>query len=501
VRAWRRTLLPVVLALASGTGLGAERARLGVLIVIDQLSAQAFEARAAHTVAGLRRLVAEGAAFDACLYEAAPTVTSVGHATLVTGAWPETHGIVANEWFEAETGRAHLSTEDPAFQVLGRPPGAHDGTAPTWLLAPTLGDSVRAAADGARVVSISGKDRSGILMAGRSGLAVWFDAERPFFTTSTYYAPAVPAWAQGVNARLQQQFARVGLGADADAGAGPVAERPEAQALIDSAEVELALDAVTALKLGQGEAVDLLEVSFSGHDRVGHEFGPDAPEALAEYLHVDREVGRLLDGLDARVGKGRYVVALSSDHGVAPVPERLKARGLDAGRVDPAALRQKLEAELALALGPGAWIVGVRSPGYELAPGLRAKVTPQVVQRLRRVALAEPGVAELLWAADLPTTAGTLAQEQYRRGYVPGRTVDLIVVPRPYWVWGLGDGTSHGTPYLYDRAVPLVFFGAGVKRARLGQAQTIDVAPTLAHLMGVPPPAAARGKALEAVFR
>jgi arylsulfatase A-like enzyme len=265
--------------------------------------------------------------------------------------------------------------------------------------------------------------------------------------------------------------------------------------------VDLALDAVSALRLGQGEAVDLLEVSFSGHDRVGHAFGPDAPQSLAEFLHLDREIGRLLEGLDARLGKDRYVVALTADHGAAPMPELLRARGLDAGRVDVAELRRVLEAALDEALGPADWILGARTPGYELDPALRDRVTPAAFERARAAARALPGVADVLWSADLPRdTTGFLAQ-QYRRGYLAGRTVDLVVVTRPYWLAARAWGTSHSTPYRYDRAVPLVFFGAGVRRASLGEAEAVDVAPTLAHLLGLPPPAAALGRTLEAVVR
>lgn len=504
-----------IVALSSFSAL-AEKPRLAVVVVVDQLSAEAFRARLPKTTGGIKRLAAEGLVFDEARYEAAPTVTSVGHATIVTGAYGEVHGIVGNEWIEGETGKPRLSTEDATYQVIGREPQVRDGTAPSWLRAPTLADSVRLSNENAKAVSISAKDRSGIIMAGHAGTAVWFDAEKPMFVTSTFYGKELPAWVKPTNEKLAKMVLSGALAWGLPGGgitgkspslppAGrvgdsePFAERPEIQSIIDAAEIDVALDAVKQLELGKDEVPDLLEVSFSGHDRIGHEFGPDSPEALKEFLAVDHELGRLLEGLDVAVGKGKYVVVLTSDHGVCPMPEVSKARGLDAGRVDTKALGAALKAELDAALGPGDWFAGYKTPGFVINPKLRAKV-PQAFERLRAVALKQPGVADLLWAPNL-VNATTSNDVFWQRGYVPGRTPDLIIVSKPYWSYGLGDHTGHASAYLYDRAVPLMFFGAEIKKGQGGSVEIIDLAPTVARLINVPVPAAARGHALDAVFR
>lgn len=505
------TLLVVLL---SGAAFAAERPRLGVMIIVDQLSAEAFRARLPKATGGLMRMTHEGTTFHELRYEAAPTITSVGHATLVTGAYGRVHGIVANDWIDGATGKPCLSTEDPSHTVLGRDPQPRDGTSPRWLKVPTLADTVKGHHDAAKAVSISAKGRSAILTAGHAGTAVWFDVDKPFFTTSSFYAKELPPWTKGVNEKLAK-LVLAGTFAWGLPGGGvtgrapelpkasrqgdsePFAERPEIQPLLDSAEIDLGLDAVRALELGKDEVPDLLTISFSGHDRIGHEFGPDSPEGLNEFLHVDRELGRLLTALDAQVGKGRYVVVFTSDHGVAPVPEVAQARGLDAGHFDAKGLLAKLEAELDASLGKADWFAGYKTPGYSFHPAQRAKAV-KAFDKLRAIALAEPGVLELLASWQLPEDGlGAL----YRRGLVEGRSPDLIVVTKPYWTYGRWDKTGHSSPWLYDRAVPLVVWGAGVKKGQAADAQAIDVAPTLSRLLGVPTPAGAEGHAIDAVFR
>ncbi len=460
---------------------------------------------------GIKRLTSEGYTFYEARYEAAPTITSVGHATLLTGAYGEVHGITGNEWFDGETGKSCLSTQDANYKVLGRESKEKDGTAPTWLRAPTLADAARSADDKALALSISAKDRSAILCAGHAGLAVWFDIEKPFFTTSTFYAKELPAFLTPVNDRFAQNVLKGvfawGLPGGGITGKSPplpsrvedpeaLAEQPALQAPLDTAEVDVALEGVKALGLGKDEIPDILTISFSGHDRIGHGFGPDSPEALAEYLHIDQEIGRLLTSLDTLVGKGKYVVVLSSDHGIPPIPELAQSRGLDAGRVDLKALRDVLDKELDDQLGRQDWFVGAKVPGLTFAPALRLKAQPQL-ERLQKVARAQPGVLELLSVTNLEGPQGRL----FARGAFVGRSPDLFVVTRPYWDFKGHDKTGHASPWLYDRSVPLVFFGMNVKKGQGGTTEPINVAPTMSRLLTIPTPAAAQGHSLDEVFR
>ncbi|MBL8924282.1 MAG: alkaline phosphatase family protein [Myxococcaceae bacterium] len=508
-----------VLALVASVAAAQERPRLGVMLVVDQLSVDSFNARLPKTKAGFKRFVEQGLRFQHARYDAAPTLTSSGHATIATGAWAATHGVVANEWIDWETGKSTLSTEDPAFKVLDREPAKQDGTAPTFLRVPTVGDSCKVADARSRVVAISAKDRSAVLMGGKSAdAAIWFDPERPVFTTSTYYAQKVPDFVTPVNqlvgAALLKKLFTWGLPGGGTTGKNPLppkgqgrqgdsepdVEQPELQPLLDGWEVDVALSAIKALKLGQDDAPDLLTVSFSGHDRIGHAFGPDAPEALAEFLAIDREIGRLLDGLDQQVGKGAWVAVLTSDHGVAPLPELLKERRVDAGRIDMKGLRAKLELEADTRLGAGDWFAGSKTPGLTATAQGREKLNT-IAHHLRAVALKQPGVMDLLSASRVQGAAPGSMEELWRRGYVPGRSPDFVVVAKPYWVYSLGDPTGHASHWLYDRDVPLLFLGAGVRQGVAGTAQAIDVAPTFTRLLRVPTPAGAEGAALETVFR
>jgi predicted AlkP superfamily pyrophosphatase or phosphodiesterase len=508
----------LLVALVSTSGQAQERPRLGVMIVVDQLSVDSFDKRLPLAKGGFKRLVDQGLRFREAQYQAAPTLTSSGHATLATGAYASVHGVVSNEWTDWQTGKNSLSTEDPAFTVLGRPAAKQDGTAPTFLRVPTLGDSVKVNDARGKVVAISAKDRSAILMAGRSADAVvWFDTERPSFTSSTFYGAEIPAFVGPVNQRIGEALLKkmftwglpgggitgansmpVGSGRQGDSE--PDAEQPSIQPLLDGWQVDLALGAVKSMQLGADDAVDLLMVSFSGHDRIGHAFGPDSPEGLAEFLAVDRELGRLLTGLDQQIGKGAWVAVLSSDHGVAPVPELLKERRLDAGRIDMKALMVKLEQEADTRLGAGDWFASRKTPGFTATPKGRDRLNT-ITDGLRELARKQPGVLDLLPVSKLLDGSLGPSAEPWRRGFFAGRSPDFIVVSKPYWLYGTTDVTGHASQWLYDRAVPLVFCGAGVPKGAAASAEAIDIAPTFARLLGVPSPAGSQGRTLDAVFR
>ena len=505
--------LPLLVALVASLAVAAERPRLAVLIVIDQLGATTFDNRTPSASYGIKRMLADGLHVQQLRYQTAPTVTSVGHATLVTGAWPETHGITANEWFDEGLQRPIYSTEDSRYQTLGRDPRARDCTSPSLLRVPTLGDSLKAWRAGAKVVAISGKERSAILPGGAAADAVvWIDMVNGMFTTSTYYAKEAPTWLEGVNALIaktvvQGQAPVFSLGSfvsknppphskvGADGGIeSPYNERFEWQPLFEYAEVDAALAAVKALSMGKDEIPDFLSVSFSGHDFFAHSFGPDSPESEDDFRRVDFQIGRLLDGLDKEVGKGKYVVALTADHGGAQSPDVLKERRLEAGKLDGrGAVRSAFEAEAKAALGPGEWFTGWWTPGLFSSAANRLKVHTADARIIAAGKKLE-GVAEVLSLPELskPGSYGALG-DLYRHGLYAGRSPDYIIVPRPNWLYGTKETAAHGTPYLYDRAVPLVLFGAGVKRGEVELAEAVDVAPTLAALIGAPAPAACVG--------
>lgn len=498
-------LLLLSLLLLAPTAFGAP-AKLGVLIVIDQISADQFERRLPTAKAGIKRLADKGFRFKEMRYDTAPTLTAVGHSTLVTGAYPSLHGVVSNGWFDTAANAHRNAAQDPRYLLLNRTAKEEDSTAPTAQRVSSMSEALKTRYPESKVISIAAKGRSAAMMGGgAANLALWVDVEgRPLFTTSSYYADRLPDFVTEFNAKFSAQFP-----ADAmermkspkpryDSADHGVDEWPALQPLFARATVDLAIGAVDAFSLGKSASPDLLLISFSGYDEVAHAKGPDSPELDEMWQVVDAEIGRLLAALDAKTPG--YVVALAADHGGGQVPEELSKRRIFAGRVDTKTVLAALEKEADAALGAADYFRGYWTPGYH-AHSAQLQKLESILPRLRDVARAQPGVFDLLSARAVMngTDKGPLS-ELYRNGIYIGRSPDFILVPKPYWHYGLKDLASHGTPWLYDRCVPLIFFGKSLRQGFAPLATAVDVAPTLAALLGFPPPAATIGRALPEVL-
>jgi predicted AlkP superfamily pyrophosphatase or phosphodiesterase len=254
---------------------------------------------------------------------------------------------------------------------------------------------------------------------------------------------------------------------------------------------------VDALKLGQTKGTDFLGISFSALDLVGHDFGPTSHEVQDTLVRLDRTLGSLLGHLDRTVGAGNYVVALTADHGAAPIPEQSAALGFDAGRIDSVAVRQAVQAALETALGPGPYVVGSQYSDLILPPEVIEKLRhdPRAALQVLRAIKAVAGVAAAYVADQLESraAAGDRDARAVLSSYYPGRSGDVLVIPRPYWFFVTADGspqpgsaTSHGTMYGYDQRVPVILYGRGIKPGEYLRAVTpADIAPTLAYLCGV----------------
>lgn len=526
LRCLRGAVVAAILWVSLGAA-AAERPRLGVLVIVDQFPSAQFSARLPTAQGGFARIAREGFRFREALYESAPTLTAPGHATLSSGTQPRTHGVVGNHFFDPAMGRVVYAVEDERHQVLGRGPAAGDGTSPARLRAGTLGESIKAA--GGKVVGVSGKDRATILMVGPSAdVALWLDRQRPVFTSSTWYARALPSWISPINERIGKAFAsqlqwslpRGGITGrnpppvpppygTAREGADPVPSLAEpsqlsarlaAQPLLDELVVDIALAAVERERLGKDGAPDLLAIGFSSADFVGHSYGAESPEAENTFRSIDAQLGRLLDGLDRLVGAGRYVVAVSGDHGAPLPPDLLSRRGIRSGAVDIGGLAAALDQEADAALGAGDWFTPADAPGFFVPAQAREKVAA-IAGRLRSVARRFEGVVDLVPRDELATGGYGALGDLYRRGLDRDRSPDFILLVRAYWSVERRDRAGHGSAHLYDRSVPLMFFGAGVRRGAGGTARAVDLAPTLAHLLGVSPPADVEGVVLDRVAR
>jgi predicted AlkP superfamily pyrophosphatase or phosphodiesterase len=487
---------------------------LVVLLVVDQMRADYVTRYGRHWQHGLARLAREGARFDRAAFPYLNTTTCVGHATIGTGRFPSRHGIVRNSWYDRSAGRVVDSTDDPdALPGKDRRTG---GETPCRLLAPTLAERMKQG--GGRSVALSLKACAAIGLAGHEADAVLWFGGCGSFVSSAAYGSIVPRFAVDTIARRPierdrgETWVKVlpgGAYAGEDAALG---ERPPAgwsdrfPHSLDAGSLELfaqrwmrspyadaylgllARAAVEALDLGKDERPDFLGVSFSALDLIGHAFGPESHEVQDALARIDRTIGALIDYLDTAVGLRRYVLALTSDHGVAPIPEQLLAKGIDAGRLSLATLRDAVEGALVTHLGAGPHVAAVAGTEVYLHPGAatRLDATGPAFEAVRAAVVNVPGVARVFHRDELTVARGG---DRERRAaalsYVPGRSGDLVVIPRKHWI-ATDVATTHGTSYDYDQRVPLILFGAGIRPGHHSERVTpADIVPTLALLAGL----------------
>ncbi len=536
---------PIALSLCLAVLQAAEPPRLTVLLSVDQMRPDQLERLAPALDGGLARMLREGVVFRSATLDYAGTETGPGHATFGTGCLPRTHGIVGNDvWLGSEARPAYCVEERSAELVASR--GVVDvkpehGRGPAHLRVPTLAERVRAAYPAARTVSVSAKDRSAIGMVGRAGDAVlWWDRGDGGFVTSTAYTRALPEWIDVWNRGWVERcsgwrweplrdagLAALGSAPDERPGEavfGPFgrtfpyqlftvedpADRDQlarlaalvySSARIDELVAEVGLAALTALQLGADDVPDVLALSFSATDTVGHPNGPFSREVTDVILRLDRDLGRLFDELDARVGRGRWVAALTADHGVLPLPEHLVDGFVGARRVGAGELRATRTAVRAALTAEYGEHFELRFDAEGVALD-RARmgelgVDPAAARlRARDAALASIGAGSWLGGAytldELAAPAAHPTEDPWRALFVnsfdPERSLDVVFRNAPWTLVGNATGTSHGSCYPYDREVPLLFLGAGLTHAvRSDRAGSHDVVPTLLPLLGLPP--------------
>ncbi|HWR54685.1 MAG TPA: alkaline phosphatase family protein [Bryobacteraceae bacterium] len=514
----RRTFVTALLCLAAAVAAappknGAPpRPKLVLGIVIDQFRYDYFTRFEADYTGGLARLHERGAVFTNAYLDHYPTVTAIGHSTFLTGATPAFSGIVGNDWFERETGRKVTSVSDPNVKLLGGKPDA-EGSSPHRLLVTTIGDELKLAGNGKpRVIGISSKDRAAILPAGRSADgAYWFDENTGNFVSSTYYFDVLPKWVADFNAARNADrflvaewtplvpspdwpsFSRKMNGTYAALEASPYANELVKQ---------LAERAIEAEQLGARGVTDVLTLSFSGNDYVGHAVGPHAPEVRDIAIRGDRMLGEFFDYIDRKIGMANVLVVFTADHGVAPLPETMQKYRGPGGRLPAAKVIAAMEQALIARFGEGKWVAGSSATSVYFNRELIAS---------KNLAAADVHSVAAAAAAALPNVFRTYTREQLAAGqfapdvvsqrvssgfYGP-RSADVFVILNPYWVQSTGHGADHGSPFNYDAHVPIVLMGPGIRPGVYeNRAAENDIAPTLASILGLEPPGGSVGRVL-----
>ena len=528
----RRALtLPLALILLSSWSCGPSgppSTKLVLLIVVDQMRADFLTRFDDLYEGGFKRLMEDGAVFPDAAYRHAVTVTAAGHATVGTGQHPSHHGLVGNTWWDYTAGKDRNCVADDSVESVGGP-----GTkaSPSTLLADTIGDKLKQANPESKVVGVSWKDRSAILPAGREAdAAFWFSADCGCFVTSTFYEETAPSWLERFNA-----------GKPADRWAGKAWERllDDEQIYIDRARedayptegdgkatvfphpmpelskqyysamnktpyadeliLEAALAAMDGYGLGEDEHPDVLTIGFSGTDAIGHAYGPFSQEAMDQNLRLDRLLGRLLDEVDSKVGLENVVVALTADHGALPLAEFVEGKRISAAEIAEA-VNQEVRRRMP-ALDEVVASVNAGTIYLDLARIEAEGVAVDEVETAAIAGLMSTGEVDRVYAKiDLngPEPVNDPYWLLHRNSFYEPRSPQLLVLWKPMVYPGGKLGTGHGSAYDYDRHVPVVLYGRGVKGgAYPGQAGPEDIAPTLAKMLGVEMPVESDARILE----
>ncbi|MGO9255030.1 MAG: alkaline phosphatase family protein [Bryobacteraceae bacterium] len=503
----------IFLLLGAGLLAAAAKPKLVVTIVIDQFRYDYLTRYRHEYHAGFDTLLTKGAVFTNAQYEHFPTVTAIGHATILSGATPSISGIIGNDWFDREEGRKVTSVSDRHTSLLGGDPAAA-GSSPRRLLVDTLGDELKMAGQGKpegapRVIGISLKDRAAILPAGHmADAAYWFDTKSGRIVSSNYYFADLPDWVKDFNSvKPADQYAGANwlnhvLNTDLKKLYSDLEASPFGNELVEA----LAERALTAEQLGQRGVTDLLTVSFSSNDFVGHDLGPDSEEVHEMCLRTDVLLARFLRAVDGAVGEDNALVVVTADHGVAPMPEVNTARRMPGGRMEPGVTSKVVQAALVKKFGEGQWILNDSEATLYFDRELIARKNldrAEVERTAAAAALTIPHVFRVYTREQLLTgaVARDRVSERVMNGYNGQRGGDLEVLLDPYWIYPK-TGTSHGTTFSYDAHVPLIFLGAGIKAGRYDETVVInDVAPTLATMLDVETPAGSVGRVLSEMFQ
>lgn len=489
------------------------------MLVIDQFRGDYLERyRDQFGEGGFRLLLDHGAYFTDCNYHYANTRTAPGHATLLTGAYSNGHGILANEWWDPQKKRMVTSVQDDGTKLVGVGSNV-SGASPHNLLADTLGDQLKLATQGkARVFGIALKDRAAILPAGFSADgAYWIDHKTGLWLTSTYYRSELPKWAQDFNQSKRTQkylnqdwkdnsghtLRTTGPQTSKDGSATDFYEVVGSTPFANDYEFEFAREMVLYEKLGNGPAPDLLIISLSANDILGHQVGPDSPEVQALTLATDRQLADFFNFLGHQVGLANVWIALSADHGIAPLPSVAAKLHIPAANLSAEKMKAQLNLALSTKLSPGHRTEYLKNFDYPMAwlsedAFSPLKMKEEDAERAVGEALKQAGLRgyytrSQLAQGDVPNTETGL---NYEHSYSPLGGWYVMGVPAPYTV-GTANGTDHASPYSYDTHVPLAFYGlpfqSGTYRTH---AEPVDLAVTFASLLGINAPTHAIGRVL-----
>jgi predicted AlkP superfamily pyrophosphatase or phosphodiesterase len=518
----RRLIFSLLIACAA---FGQQKPKLVVAIVIDQFPETYLQRFRTDYHGGIDRMLREGAVFTNARYQQSPTVTAVGHSLIMSGAMPSVSGIVGNSWYDRDSHMNVTSVCDPNEKVVGGPPrqiqGANcndsDPASPRRLLVSSVGDEMKIASKDSHVVGISIKARSAIMPSGHmSDGAFWFDSASGNFISSTFFFPdgKLPKWVEKFNEQKRPahyvdqpwpNFPTWNFRSNAGEKYAQLPASPWGNELIEA----MAEAALEGEHLGHHAAADLLTVSFSSNDYVGHQAGPDSPEVKDMAIRTDQLIGKLFARIGESVGLDNVTVVLTADHGVAPIPDFNIARRMPAGTMN-VDIADFLQTELTRRFGEGKWIENAAETSYYFNQALiqEKKLDRAEVSRVAAEALITSSSIHPLRVYTreqlLSGVTGDFIAQSMMNGFYPHRAADLYLLFEPGWLGRMRAPaqTSHSTPYAYDTNVPVIFWGRGIRQGVFHQDIAVnDIAPTITTLLQVGRPNGASGRALTEILK
>lgn len=511
-----------------------QKPKLVVGIIVDQMR-QEYIYRYGDRFSdnGFKKLINEGYQFKNTHYNYVPTYTAPGHTSVYTGTTPAYHGILGNDFYDRKMGKEVYCADDFSENTVGS--DTEKGKmSPRRMLTTTITDELRLSnLKKSKVIGLSIKDRGAIFPAGHLGEAYWYDRDAGVFITSTYYREHLPEWVKDYNARkradyylnqtweplypLDTYINSISDSNNYEKWAGPgdphfplkmdkdnydlITESPFGNEML----TEISIDAINKTDLGEDQYTDFLAISFSATDYVGHGFGPTSVELEDTYLRLDKNIAALIAALDKKIGKGNYLIFLTSDHAVADVPLFFMDNKIPSGYFD-GNQRNKLETELVEKLGQGQWILdisnnqvflnrqAIREAGKDLN-----EIQDLVAQRV----LEFEGVAYSYPAHEINLmdyNAGGI-KGMMVRGYHQKLSGDVLFSFYPSWLWRSSKGSTHGSAFTYDTHVPLIWYGANIPHGFSVKKYPItNIAATLSMMLNIKLPSGATGQPLEELF-
>jgi predicted AlkP superfamily pyrophosphatase or phosphodiesterase len=537
-------LLIIILFLATTGVFGqqiTEKPKLVVGIVVDQMK-QEYLTRFYDNFGkgGFKRLVEEGFMARNAHYNYASTSTGPGHASIYTGTTPSVHGIVENNWYSRLLKRSVYCAEDTAARAVGGSVSAGQ-ISPRNLYASTITDELKLYTQKrGKVIAMSIKDRGSALPGGHlSDGSYWYDSNTGNFMTSTYYMTELPDWVNNFNDQKKadkyldmtwdlllssdkytasgidnSEYERGFNGKDTPTFPYDLKELRTTNrnySLLPSTPygnsilTDLALASIDAENLGKDATPDFLALSYSSTDYVGHNFGPQSKEVQDIYLRLDKELARLFESLDAKLGKGQYTVFLSADHAVAENSIRMKNDGFRADNANLGAMRQVVTEALNAKFGEKKWIESfseIIHLDHDLVEVEDVDLYEMQIFIAEKM-MEQEGVHVALTARDLVRNEFTTgAKHLIQNAYHTKESGDVVVVLDPAWQLGGSKGTGHGNPWTYDTHIPILFYGWGVKQGQsVREIHITDIAPTISMLLNMRLPNGATGQPIHELIK